>query len=279
MIVYAVVCRSSDAAILCEFSTDELSSNNAPQCTAAILEHMRDHPNVLKEGDLKTFRNMSQLDGASCMSEDDFLSQFLQACSVAVTTADEMDLASVEEYFFHIWHQEGIFYCCLSDDRESRQQKINFGFLQAIARDFEARYTERRIKNANSYSLDKEFKPVLRSTMHHFNVHRQEIMQQEHPEIENLLAKVEDLKNVLGRNLNLLLERDEYIDNLMDKAVQARRDSMVFKKRSKKTRQHMQMKAYKMGALFCIGITMFIYLVIISACGFNLQNCGGSSGY
>ena len=272
MIVYAVVCRSSDAAILCEFSTDDLSGN-APQCTAAILEHMRDHPNILKEGDLKTFRNTNRHNGSASTSEEDFLSQFLQACSVAITTADEMDLGSVEEYFFHIWHQKGIFYCCLGDDKEARQQKVNFGFLQELSRDFGGRYTKRRIKNANSYSLDKDFKPVLRSTMHHYNVHRQEIMREENPEINKMMAQVEDLKNVLGRNLNLLLERDEYIDNLLDKAVQARRDSLVFKKKSIKTKKHVAMKAYKMWALICFSIFIFIYLIIISACGIGFKHC------
>lgn len=274
MIVYAVVCRSSDAAILCEYSTDDLSGN-APQCTAAILEHMRDHPNILKEGDIKTFRNTSR---SSTYTEEDFLSQFLQACSVAITTADEMDLGTVEEYFFHIWHQEGIFYCCLGDDKQARQQKVNFGFLQAIARDFGGKYTKRRIKNANSYALDKDFKPVLRSQMHHYNVHRQQIMQEENPQIDNLLAQVEDLKSVLGRNLNLLLERDEYIDNLMDKATQARRDSLVFKKKSVRVKKQSQMKEYKMCGLIIFGIFMFVYLVLISACGFDFKYCRRQEG-
>mmetsp|Transcript_17029 Transcript_17029/g.42547 ORF Transcript_17029/g.42547 Transcript_17029/m.42547 type:complete len:274 (-) Transcript_17029:2110-2931(-) len=272
MIVYAVVCRSVDASILCEYSTDELTGN-APQCTAAILEHMRDHPSVLKEGQLKTFRQRN--DG---QSEEDFLSQFLQACSVAVTTAEEMDLGSIEEYFFHIWHQQGIFYCCLGDDKDAREQKINFGFLQAIANEFGARYTKRRIKSANSYAMDKEFKPTLRSTMHHYNVHRQDIMREENPQIDNLLNQVEDLKNVLGRNLNLLLERDEYIDNLMDKAVQARRDSLVFKRKSKQVKRHVGMKAFKMWGIICLSITFFIYMIIISACGFGFQYCRSSGG-
>ena len=59
MIVYAVVSRQSDAAILCEYSTDNLSGN-APQCTAALLEHLRDRPKILKKGDLKTLRHSNK---------------------------------------------------------------------------------------------------------------------------------------------------------------------------------------------------------------------------
>lgn len=275
MIVYAVVCRSSDAAILSEYSTDDLTGN-APQCTAAILEHLRDHPNILKEGDLKTFRNTNR--SSSYAQEEDFLSQFLQACTVAVTTAEEMDLGTVEEHFFHLWHQEGIFYCCLGDDKLAREQKVNFAFLQALSEDFGKRYSKRRINNANSYALDKDFKPVLRSTMHHYNVHRNDILRQENVQIDHLLTQVEDLKGVLGRNLNILLERDQLIDNLMNKATRARQDSMIFKKKSMKVRKHVQMKAYKMWFLICISVFMFLYLIMISACGFGFQYCRSQGG-
>lgn len=277
MIVYAVICRSSDAAILCEYS-DEKLTGNAPQCTAAILEHLRDHPSILKEGDLKTFRNKNATtDGSGCVSEDDFLSQFLQACTVAITTAEEMDLGSIEEYFFHLWHQDGIFYCCLGDDKETREQKVNFAFLQALSHDFGGRYTKRRIKNANSYAFDKDFKPVLRSTMHHYNIHRKDIIREENGQIDHLLAQVEDLKSVLGRNLNLLLERDQHLDSLMDKATQARRDSLIFKKRAVKVKRHTAMKAYKMWFLICFSLSIFLYFIIMSACGFSLSRCRGGN--
>jgi hypothetical protein len=118
MIVYAVISRSHDAAILCEFSSEALTGN-APQVTASLLEHLRDHPAIMKEGDLKTFRHSNQ--GGD---EEDFFSQFIQACSVAISSTDELDPGAVEEYFFHLWHQDGVFYCCLSDDVDPREQKV-----------------------------------------------------------------------------------------------------------------------------------------------------------
>mmetsp|Transcript_26338 Transcript_26338/g.56467 ORF Transcript_26338/g.56467 Transcript_26338/m.56467 type:complete len:278 (+) Transcript_26338:103-936(+) len=275
-IVYVAICRSSDAAILCEFSEGDLSGN-APQCTAALLEHLRDHPDVLKQGDLKTYRHTNKASQSGGGQDEDFFSQFLQACTIAVTTADELDLGSVEEYFFHLWHQEGIYYCCLGDDKESRQQKVNFAFLQALSHDFGGKYSKRRIKNANSYALDKDFKPILRSTMHHYNVHRNDIIRQDNAQIDQLLAQVEDLKTVLGRNLNLLLERDQHLDRLMNKATQARQESMVFKKRTVKVKKSMEMKAFKMWFLICFSLSVFLYFVMISACGFTFEYCRSSN--
>lgn len=277
MIVYAVICRSNDASILCEYSTDELTGN-APQCTAALLEHLRDHPNILKEGDLRTFRQKSRTSGGGEKEEENFLSQFIQACTVPVMTAEEMDLSSVDEYFFHLWHEKDVFYCCLGDDKDQRQQKVNFAFLKAISRDFAAKYSKRRIKNANSYSLDKDFKSILRSTMHHYNIERNQMIREENSQIDHLRAQVEDLTIVMGRNLNLLLDRGMHIDSLMDKASQARRDSMVFKKRTVKVKKSMEMKAYKMWFLICFSIAIFVYFILLSACGFRFESCRDSSG-
>ncbi|KAL3910567.1 MAG: hypothetical protein SGILL_007644 [Bacillariaceae sp.] len=269
MIVYAVICRSKDANILCEFSSEALTGN-APQVTAALLEHLRDHPAIMKEGDLKTFRHRN--DGTS---EEDFFSQFLQACTVAVSTAEELDLGSVEEYFFHLWHQDEVFYCCLSDDRDPREQKVNFAFLQALAHDFGGRYSKRRIRNANAYGMDKDFKPMIRSAMHHYNINREDLMRD--AQVNRLLGKVEDLKNVLGRNMELMLEREHQLDSLMDKATQARRDSMVFKKKGTKVKKTMMMKSYKMWFLICMSLSVFFYVIITSTCGFRFQHCRASA--
>jgi vesicle-associated membrane protein 7 len=272
MIVYAVICRSKDAAILSEFSSEALTGN-APQVTAALLEHLRDHPAIMKEGDLKTFRHRN--DGTT---EEDFFSQFLQACTVAINTTEVLDVGAVEEHFFHLWHQDEVFYCCLSDDRDPSEQNVNFAFLQALAHDFGGRYNKRRIRNSNAYGMDKDFKPMIRSTMHHYNIHRADLMRD--AQVNHLLAKVEDLRNVLGRNMELLLEREQQLDSLMDKATQARRDSMVFKKKGVKMKRTMEMKSCKMWFLICMSLTVFFYVIITSTCGFRFQYCraAGSDG-
>jgi hypothetical protein len=120
MIVYTVICRAKDAAILVEQSTEALTGN-APQVTTALLEHLRDHPTAMKEGDLKTFVHRNEAEG---WDGDDFFSQIMQACTVSIKTTDELDIGAVQEHFFHLWQQEGVFFCCLSDDPDPRAQKV-----------------------------------------------------------------------------------------------------------------------------------------------------------
>ena len=272
MIVYVVVSRRSDAAILCEYSTDNLTGN-APQCTAAILEHLRDNPDILKQGGLKTFRHSNKISVGDDSNNDDFFGSFLQACTVAISTAEEMDLGTIEEYFFHLWRQEELFYCCLSDDKDPRHQKVNFAFLQAISHEFGGKYSQRKIRNANSYAFDKTFHPVLRSTLHHYNIHREKIIREDNAQIDQLMTQVEDLKSVLGRNLTLLLERDQHLNSLMDKASQARQDSMVFKRKSIKAKQQMERKNKKTIFLICFSVSVFLYFIVTSFCGFTFDRC------
>jgi len=120
-IVYAVICRARDAGVLVECATEALDGSNAPQVTTALLEHLRDHPTAMKEGDLKTFVHRNS---AGDWNGDDFFSQFMQACTVSITTSNELELGDVQENYFHLWYQEGVFYCCLSDNADPKEQKV-----------------------------------------------------------------------------------------------------------------------------------------------------------
>jgi hypothetical protein len=117
-IVYAIICRSKDAAVLAEYTSEALTGN-APQVTTALLEHLRDNPGAVREGDLTTYVHRNEK-GAS----DDIFGQFLQACTIPITTAEELDLGSVQEHYFHLWQRSGVFYCCLADDPGPREQKV-----------------------------------------------------------------------------------------------------------------------------------------------------------
>ena len=117
MIVYSVICRARDAAVLVEVTSEALTSGNAPQVTTALLEHLRDNPTTVNEGDLKTFVHRN---GES----EDFFSQITQAFTVNFQTAEDIDLGSIEEHYFHFISFEGVFYCCLSDDSNDKEQKV-----------------------------------------------------------------------------------------------------------------------------------------------------------
>jgi hypothetical protein len=112
MIVYSVIARAKDAAVLAETSSDNLMSGNAPQVSIALMEHLRDNPQLIRDEEMKTFVHSNEED------EDDFFSDFLNVCAM------QMDVSDVEEYFFHLLLKDGVYYCCISDDPDTRDQKV-----------------------------------------------------------------------------------------------------------------------------------------------------------
>lgn len=113
MIVYAVICRSRDAAVLAENYSPELGGN-APQVTMALMERLRDRPEYLAKGESKTFAQRNE--------ETDFFAftSFLGACTAAGGT----NASGLADHFFHVVHDGTVFFSCLSDDPDPRSHAV-----------------------------------------------------------------------------------------------------------------------------------------------------------
>jgi hypothetical protein len=112
-ILYAVICRANDATILVE-NTEPALKGNAAQVTLALMQHLRDHPELVMEGDHKTLLHRNDEE------ENDFFSHFVDAaCKAANLDDDEPD-----EHFFHLYLKDEVFYCCLGDDPGTRDQAV-----------------------------------------------------------------------------------------------------------------------------------------------------------
>jgi hypothetical protein len=119
--------------------------------------------------------------------------------------------------------------------------------------------------------MDKEFSATIRSTMHYYNINHKRLSRDQ--QVERLLAQVEDMKTVLGRNLHLMLEREGKLDRLLEKSEIARQDSMVFKKRSIQLKNQNRARHSKVYALLAGLILVIFYTILTSACGFRFQYC------
>lgn len=111
MIVYAVICRSRDAAVLSENYSPELGGN-APQVTMALMERLRDCPEYLTKGESKTFAQRNE--------ETDFFAftSFIGACTGGA------DAPTLGDHFFCVMHDGTVFFSCLSDDPDPRSHAV-----------------------------------------------------------------------------------------------------------------------------------------------------------
>ena len=259
MIIYAVIARASDAAVLVD-CCDPLLKGNAPLVTSVLMEHLRDNPSLVDDGDFRTFVQRNTEESV------DFFSNFLDA-ACAMAMGDD----AVDENYFHLFLQDGIYYCCISDDEDSRDQKVNFVFLEHVQKEFTKLFKPDRISKANAYSLDKIFKPNMRSAMHYYNINHQSLAREE--SVQKVMAKVQDLKEVMNRNINLLLERGENLDALLDKSDLLQEDAKVFKKKSRVMLRQQQRKYYvRIFIIVCI-VAVLSFLASIGICGVGYKYC------
>jgi len=143
--------------------------------------------------------------------------------------------------------------------------------LQHVKDEFRSLYKERRIEKANAYGLNKDFSPHLRSAMHYYNTNSTKFARE--AKVGGLLEQVESMKLVMGRNINLLLERGEQLDMLVDKSNQMMDDTAVFKKRSGQLKSQMRWQYYKNSCLCMFLVAGIIWLGLSCACGFNFSRC------
>ena len=259
MIIYAVIARASDAAVLVD-CCDPLLKGNAPLVTSVLMEHLRDNPELVSEGDLRTLvqRNADE--------NLDFFSNILDAACAMALGDDEVD-----ENYFHLMLRDGVYYCCISDDQDSRDQKVNFAFLDHVQKEFTKLFKPNRIQKSNAYALDKIFKPNMRSAMHYYNTNHKSLAREE--SVQKVMAKVQDLKEVMNRNMNLLLERGENLEALLDKSNFLQEDAKVFKKKSRVLLRTQQRKYFvQIFILVCI-VAGLSLLASIGICGVGLKYC------
>lgn len=132
-------------------------------------------------------------------------------------------------------------------------------------------YRKRRIDTAHAYSMDQNFAPMIRSGMHYHNINHNEIKQDE--KVKQLLAKVENLRDVMGRNIHMLLQRGEKFDTILAKSDQLNADAQIFKKNANRTKQILCRKYYFTFAVFSFIILALLYMALVGVCSFDLSRC------
>ena len=107
--------------------------------------------------------------------------------------------------------------------------------------------------------------------MHYHNIHHNELRQDE--KVTRLLSQVSNIHDVMGRNLNLMLERGEKFEGILARSENLNADAAVFRKRSRQARRTMQRRYYFWYVVFAAIIAFFIYLVTAGICGAGLERC------
>jgi len=146
-----------------------------------------------------------------------------------------------------------------SDDGAEGQRRVPYAFLDDVKDRFKAAYGE-TAQTAIAFSMNEEFGRTLQGQMEYFNGPNGD-------SLGTVQGKLEDVKNVMVQNIEMVLERGEKLELLVDKTDALQSQAFQFNKSSKKLRQAMFWKKMKCYALIFFAVAMVIVFISMMACG------------
>jgi len=164
-----------------------------------------------------------------------------------------------DEHVFHYIVDDGIVYMCMCDDGAEGQRRVPYAFLDDVKDRFKAAYGE-TAQTAIAFSMNEEFGRTLQGQMEYFNGPNGD-------SLGTVQGKLEDVKNVMVQNIEMVLERGEKLELLVDKTDALQSQAFQFNKSSKKLRQAMFWKKMKCYALIFFAVAMVIVFISMMACG------------
>jgi vesicle-associated membrane protein 7 len=169
-----------------------------------------------------------------------------------------------DRHVFHYIVEDKIIYLCMCDDMSKR--RIPFGFLDDIKQRFTATYGE-KIHTAIAFAMNEDFGRTLQKQIDFYNGPSADTFAQ-------VNSKLDDVKNVMVQNIEMVLERGEKLELLVDKTDKLQNQAFKFEKSSKKLKNAMFWKRVKLYALFTFVVLLIIWVITAVACDIDYSKCG-----
>lgn len=168
-----------------------------------------------------------------------------------------------DQYVFHYIVENHITYMCMCDDMEKR--RIPFGFLEDIKQRFQATYGE-RAQTAIAFAMSEDFGRTMHKQMDFHNGSGADAFAQ-------VNTKLDDVKNIMVQNIEMVLERGEKLELLVDKTDKLQSQAHKFEKSSKELKNAMWWRRVKLYLLIFFILAFALWLITSLACGFDYKGC------
>ncbi|XP_065546112.1 vesicle-associated membrane protein 7 isoform X3 [Lathamus discolor] len=190
-------------------------------------------------------------------------------------------------YLFHYICQDRIIYLCITDDDFERSRAFNF--LNEIKKRFQTTYGS-RAQTALPYAMNSEFSSVLaaqlvipvtagvwceaeagggdqgRSELQ-FSTQKYHSESKSTDQVAETQAQIDELKGIMVRNIDLVAQRGEKLELLIDKTENLVDSSVTFKTTSRNLARAMCMKNLKLTIVIIIVSFVIIYIILSAVCG------------
>ena len=168
-----------------------------------------------------------------------------------------------DQHVFHYIVENGLTYLCMCDDLNKR--RIPFQFLDDVKETFVQTYAD-KAQTAIAFSLNSEFGPVLAKKLEFYQSSKAD-------NFSAINEKLDDVKNVMVQNIDLVLERGEKLELLVDKTEALSNEAFNFKKGATQLKSAMWWKKMKTYAIIAFSLALVIFIIVWIACGIDFAKC------
>jgi len=162
-----------------------------------------------------------------------------------------------DKYIFHYSVEDGLTYLCMTDRDFTRG--VAFQFMADIKNRFLATYGD-RAKTAIAFAFNADFQRVLQQQMDKYNSAKTD-------KIAKVQEEISQVKDVMIKNIDKVLERGEKIELLVDRTEVLDQHAFKFKKSSTKLKNTMWWKNMKLCILIIVFVIAVIYVILAASCG------------
>eukprot|EP00903_Cladosiphon_okamuranus_P019703 g18106.t1 len=171
-----------------------------------------------------------------------------------------------DQHVFHYRVDDGLTFLCMAD--EDSRRRIPFAFLQEIKNRFQATYGDRGA-TAAAFAMNEDFSRTLENQMDIFNS----------PDGDQILAtqqKLDEVKDVMVASVELVLERGERLELLVDKTDNLQQQAFRFENTAKRLKNHLFWKRVRFYSAVTVGVLLLLYIITALACGPTYTKCKSS---
>mmetsp|Transcript_20342 Transcript_20342/g.18481 ORF Transcript_20342/g.18481 Transcript_20342/m.18481 type:complete len:217 (-) Transcript_20342:5-655(-) len=168
-----------------------------------------------------------------------------------------------DQYVFHYIIENHILYMCMCDDMNKR--RIPFAFLEDIQQRFKVTYGD-KAQTAIAFSMNNDFGRVLQKQMDFYNGPSAD-------SFASVNSKLDDVKNVMIQNIEMVLERGEKLELLVDKTENLQQQAFQFQRSAKHLKTAMIWRRIKLYLLIFFVVALIIWIITVIACGITYSRC------
>jgi len=151
----------------------------------------------------------------------------------------------------------------MCDDMEKR--RIPFSFLDDIKNRFKATYGD-RAQTAIAFAMSEDFGRTMQKQMEYYNSSSADSLAQ-------VTTKLDDVKNIMVQNIEMVLERGEKLELLVDKTEKLQAQAFKFQASSRQLKNAMFWRRVKLTLLIVFIVLLIIWIITAIACGITYAKC------